>query len=962
MQKGKITFFRGTHGYISSPKFRYNLYFTKSDIRTGGRQWLKRGDEVEFRVIPDPKIKGKFRAVSVFYTGYKPFTLAELKVSVNLNDLVIGQLNSWNGMKGMISSSLLHEKDTFLYYTRVANAEVKKGQIIVFHPVQSKDPRSPYFAYFAYAIEQEKPDVLLQIYANDGKNGYPELESFLKIHFHKEWLSQRIKWSAEDEWRESERFLQEYKRSYDSLSKELVEQLPPDFQIYVWEKNYTQHINSTLLNKYFISSDKDLKAYLLSKVTSEQKQELINSYITWFIGHEKYRSVNSYLKPLIGLLKESDPTSLSIIVEIIFENLDDVTLIDLWIENYLDQLPGRIDVASIILNGSLQTFKAFLAKPISPDETQIYTTLKNKLLLSGKKAPESAQIERIALLLKALHKSDNIAYHRDILPLLKEQFDYDTLLLLDALAVNIDSLLSAPDPLLPKNTNIITLILGDVAEKRAFNPITYHDTPLLAQHIVDDICRFTWTEELNPASFLREQYATWHKKHSKSSPTPEDLVVPIFNQLKPANSAHHIRLYLAFFENLKHQNVYYEFSTSFKQLNSQEKRQFRSHLLRVMEHENNQVEREVVIPCTKVEQIDPSTSVYRATCENIYFSDGTFQLKLANGAYTLDKKADLVSTGFNFIKSSSEEGKVVITIKVQNNEIVEVDGLNQVIDIVFKKHTRAVLAAFSEKTSLSKPNETTSYVQDLDLKKQILSYLETEQMVNTKPILLHEYGTALKRLKKAPIGSEGSASLNLGKLFSIAANNEIIIIWENIEPSETLSTYVFKTPEALYNQQIERIQTAVSSYKNLRTYLTNSFTTDARQGDKLEKQAEWHQYLGYIGNIKKRRGQKEAFLNWERKLKEIIKTPIPDIENAREPDIDETENTFGVVVKVSTPSKRKPISRDKKVKNFTDEQISGLDIFGESEPSPANDQVPDNPYTEIYTTLQMLNQHFLLNL
>lgn len=981
MHQGKIKYYReedrAGHGYITCPDFGYNLYFTKSDILRLSRLRLKRGDDVIFEAVSDPHRKNRLKARLVKFVGFTPLTSEALGINqIDKDELIIGRLMSWNGMKGIIKSSKLQRMDTFLYYSRAVNAEVRINQLLVFKPVASKDPRSTYFAYFAYPIELEHVNNLLYIYERDGKHDYPELEPYIMANYHREWLMQNLKWAASDNWTSAKKFWEEFELKYHKLDTQTIEQFPNTFQIYAWEQHLTPYINPNLLLEYFQKSNREQKEFILQQLTDLQRHDVLEKYIHWFLENKRYLNVHSDLKPFINLLKQYHKERLDEVNSTLIANLNQPEMLRLWLSGYMDNIPDTYALEYLLEYSSIGEMITFLEMADKNEfNRNIYDRMDSSLVSMLKPSTKTERIICISFYLNHYYQKNTKNYVTDLLPIIKKTLTPEQLLILMAFQVHLDldikTLLSNTD------LDLVYLIKLDILEKINLK-LLLSDKKLepgdVRNLFIDHFSKFPWGEQtgLDLADFLRSDYQKWYDSQTDSNyPTPEGIAVELYLMLKPAYNLQHLRLCLAFPEELGKEMDYYHFRSAFNELSRVEKKRMRDVLLAKNEKENATREKEFVHPCIDFKKIDENIFEYHATIINLYFEEKQCSLRLDAETYSDPYSNDSLRASFNKIGSKSKEANIPLHILVENNEITEIQGLDEMIDSIYREELTGTLTNHVPTIPIERGE--ISYAQDYSLKDQVLQYLEEQQIKNESPVLLFEYDKQEGRYKNEESLSKFVRGRNLSKLFTIPCGDHLAIVWENIDIDKSAATFVFKTTPERHYEQISRLKTAVSSYGNLRSYLKYTFKDDPERQFKLDKQSEWHLYLGYVGNLLKPRGEKNAFAFWKEKLESILSTRCPDIESAGIPDIFFTERDYGLIIRRGSIDKKGTASRDANVIKVDSSVIASAT----GSPSPEDERAPDTEQREIeilhnapthpvlptiLQTLQSLHHQFLNNL
>jgi hypothetical protein len=280
-----------------------------------------------------------------------------------------------------------------------------------------------------------------------------------------------------------------------------------------------------------------------------------------------------------------------------------------------------------------------------------------------------------------------------------------------------------------------------------------------------------------------------------------------------------LRLFVNFQNTLSDAADYYGFLEPFKQLNREEKKVIRDTLNKTLETHFSDVTREQVQPCL-IYRTENNTTIYTATIANIFFEDGMLSLRMKDDKYTDKYESPLITSGFNQIPLQHELATIEIEVSVSEHAIIShIDGLDIIINKIYYHDIQHILSRI-DRFGTEKESEI-DYAHDIQLKKNIINYLLQKQLKNTEPKTVFEYAGEYDRIKDSSQEIETNRRY-LCHLYSIKVDDGIAIIWENVELDEKSATFVFKTKLEQHDRQLKRLSEAVSSYKNLRSYLIST--------------------------------------------------------------------------------------------------------------------------------------------
>jgi hypothetical protein len=387
----------------------------------------------------------------------------------------------------------------------------------------------------------------------------------------------------------------------------------------------------------------------------------------------------------------------------------------------------------------------------------------------------------------------------------------------------------------------------------------------------------------------------------------------------------------------------------FKNLRKGEKKAIRDALNEDIEENFITMEREEVEPCVLFTEKGEAKEFIATIC-NIYFDDGSLSLRLPDGTYTAEyDKESFVSTALNHIPKNHPIAKREMKILVKDGVITDIDGLDIVLNEIHSRGIKAILSTVIW-DGVSQKGDV-AYGIDLELKQKVIRWLEKNQLSNQPPILVYESnGSGFHRRKNAV--SEQVFRYYLCHLYSLEVDDGIAMIWESAEFDESNATYIFKSSRNNHAAKINRLMEAITGYKNLRSYLSSTFRTEAPETQrlKLEMQKKLRDYLGYVGNIRKGRGKINAFDNWHANLQDIFRNTLcSEIADDFDPEMITWED-YGLILRRGATKKEGSKKYVKKVR------------IGKENDYPDDLSADNIQLEEILAELQNLNQNFLQNL
>lgn len=888
LYRGKIIHRNNERGYgfIQSPQFQGNIFFHQKNILYRN---VKLFDEVTFQISYSTQKR---------HVGKKVGVNLELVERGNLKnyDLRIGVVENWYGKSGYINYPT-DGKRIFLSSTRILfSKKVKNGDLIIFHPVVSTSDSTQLFAFFAYPVIFEKELNFLQ--KQYETNSLPALRDYIL----------RLSVEPKLELTPSEKveirlltlgtiddsptylslceIIKEYKRDYGSYPEYsiLAKYVPKQFLIQLWESGIIESYDVSVISEYFIKTTADSKRHIISKITNMDKKYVLECYYKYLSQIEKLTKPGNDVKTFLDIVFRNENTKDKDLYKAFKEkyllNYSSKEVLNLWLSGYIDEIHQKDIVENfdfsdersvrLLVNKDKEKYKNLVSSfyekyfdNLSKKETgfiEDYPTVITYLKIFENIHPEKNEVVKEFLIRKLSVEQ------RFVLWTLRVDFQYDFEEFVRNERGNIDPYfrLKYALRLIEEHDDKVEYVL---------------DLVRIAEiDIKESAINFKWNDLIQPTPILNHRFVhSFLQDISKfnvktgSNFDIYEIADSIYNSLEKYQVTH-LRLWLYYFEFESRYYNYLGFSECFKELNREERIVFRNKANeREMDIVNDQ-ELSEVLPCMKFQVLNEADNKKRfyAHAENIYFKNGSVVLRMESGQYSNEYPQEFSSTGLNRIPSHHELNKILLEIEIKGNNITKVDGF----DFLFTKiHTAEIQRVLDVELNTEKPDKKSdsfSYVEDWELRKSILDYLNSSQVRDYRIVYVNEPKNFYRRLDS----ESGIDTFEKTGLFTIGAKDGLAIIWENIDLSEDRATYIFKSSIQDYYSQIEKISSSIVSFAQLRSALSTSNADDYL--------LIFRKNLGFIGSIRKQRGRNRPFSNWLEKLSRALSKSTPLLPTAKE--------------------------------------------------------------------------------
>lgn len=972
IHKGNIIYWNPTFGYgfIECTELSSNIFFHKSYCTYESLQLF---DNVSFQtsIANSTKHKGKKVAVKI--------NLIERGNFKNY-DLRIGTVQNWNGKFGFIDYPT-EGKKIFLFHTRLLNSKgIQNDDLVIFNPIVSTKDTSQLFAFFAYPISIERDVIFLK--SQYEKHQIPSLKHYilnvanyieltLKDRFELELMNLGIISTSRDYLNLAE-LLKRYKKDFSFTANYalLVKYVSAPYLIQLWESDIIESYDIETIKEYFLRANADTKRAISQKLTETDKDLIIHSYFLYLQTLNKLERINNDLKTFLDIIYRNENTRARTLYEkvkqYLLSTLTPEELIDLWLQDYIDGISEDFIVKNFNI-GDKNSIKLLLQKKDEkgkPKYTELISKIYEQYFIDIAKGNLNFEQEHSNLVkyLK-IFESEFKDRYEEIINILQKTLGTYQKLVLWVLGINI--VIDAYS-FVQKNLNEINhyyrlkFILRYLNENQIIDIQSLLDKAYIDLIGLKDFAvNYKWNDVIYPTEIIErgEIHSFLKDVNEYNDKCNKDfdiiyLADTIYNSIEKYAEVH-IRLWLYDYLTDKKYYSYVGFRANFKNLSNRERVYFRN---KTNERDFDEIiEQEIseVKPCTNFEQIDETTKSYSAFVENIYFSNGYIKLRLENRVYTEQYAQEYSSTGLNRIPSTHFLNKVPLKIVVEANKIIKVTGLDYLFTQI---HTGEIEKALGTVIEGNERNcQSYTYIEDWQLRKQVIDYLNANQAQNIEISIVHEPKNRYRRLDE----KSGIDDFEKTELFTIEIDNkdEFAIVWENIDLSEDRATYIFKCNKENHSQQIRKIADAIGSLAQFRSTLSS-----AKDENELYV---FKNNFGFITSIRKQRGKNKPFSNWLGKLENALIQQIPKM--PADEELAELKNWSPNIPHTARINKS-PLRNYKSSAVIKEKELAKTDIFTGQKQNNFDERMKEanNIYNDdkisLLNTLKTFNQYFTQNL
>lgn len=878
--KGKIYDWNGYYGFIYCDDGR-QIFFHKDDLKFLNPNNSYLLSEVTFDLSESRKKghEGTLKAKNIKIIN---------RLEIEEHELHLGRLNSWDQSptskleRGDIASPL-QEKTIGLRKGRslYPKDELKVGDLLIFSQVKtSADKR---LAVFAYKLEWEKnisvlknlylessePELLVQIkaLAGAGETLSTKQEFFLELG-----LVTEVSDLAD--------FKNLVKLIKPFVSKDFIPEwsdltniCQSQYLIELWENGLVNNPDLSVILIYFVNNNLRIKESIIKRLPYDQQEKIVTNYIQFLKEKRLLSFINPKLREILRFLSKKDKLTanrLNLVTELT-NSLKESDVYRLWIEGFLLSIDTDVLKRHINLNDE-EEIKKILVKG-DYFSAVILSSLEENLfaLISGY---FEIKYMRIAIQLMVIAENFKAEYQaiKSKVSLVTTQKQKFILKLFNA-PIEFDLIPYYLQKWSEVNLYQTIRLINMAGDQSKFPDSALERVTL--EKIEDFIDNVSWNDSFQPTEIMQEkniQFAFMHdvslyiETFSPTGFTINDIGKYTFTSI-PEYTVMHLRLWL--YGYLDHTCFDY---TGFKQYYSEltrlERKIFKAKASGLMIAKYVTIpELNSVRPCTIFDTKANGSQIYHAFLFNFYFKEGKLKLltenNFPNGPYTKEFPCKDASSGLNRIPESHSICRIPITCEVsfEGNILAFPVGLDDILMMIRTEEIGKSLEM--EKESNQDNQDQGSYVEDWKLRKSIIDLLNQKQIFGLDPISVYENNT----IRGEYSNSNNVTDLEHTQLFSVETADGISIVWEDIDLSDDKATYIFKATKERQSVLLEKLVSAIASNATIRSTLSHNLNSEIL--------AIYRKDLGYVGSIRKQRGDPNAFFNWEQKLEEAMKLPIP---------------------------------------------------------------------------------------
>lgn len=972
IEKGKVVYWNRIFGFILSESGS-TIFFHKNFFLSGKVESINLLDHVIFKWALSNIKKHQNKPIAIEIQKIANYDLSEF-------DRYIGIIEESSNERGIISPPSSKWKYFFNYARKIYKDEkYKKGDLVIFSPAKISREPDFYFAHFVYSLEREKDLVLLsRLYQQSQLDGV--LQHLNKLKENSSEYSEIELFNAELEAigriDNPENFqlllalLDRFKdrshvRSYDFLK----EYCSDAYLIQLWEMGYIEEYDLNLIKKYFHATTADNKRSLALKLDQNDKEDVLYYHFIQLKDEGVLNYITNHLKTLLDIVYRNEATKYLELYERIKTYLLSVLtpsdIIQLWLSNYL----GDIEEEYILDNFDLED-ETLVYLLFSKDEqkfSRISEILFERYFYEFSKDKFEENFSKLVKYLIWNQKNDKAQFNK-IIKWIKNVYTEYQIFLLKIFAVDIEfdahHYFTNNYEKLNDYYKIKYFIHKDTKSKSENTRTILNRSHITQGGLIEYIHTNPWNSLIQPTQltpilplhegdcyFLKDVSAFISTYNYEETIDITDLAIEIFESA-PKFQELHIRLWLYGYVDDEYFN-YVGFCENFKNLTPWERKKFKEKGENLYKgHHVEDFELETVIPCTNFEHVENNLKKdlrkYTATIENLYFRGTSFKLRMHDGKYTTYHSSGVKFSlsGLNRIPRNSALNRLPIQIVVENqNEIVSVSGLKEIINRIHTGLIEMALGKVTDSLLHHEMEHLSAYVEDWQLRNDILEYLNNFQVPEREIIPVYEPKNFARRLDE----ESGVTHKEMTALYTLESAHGYAIVWENIDMTEDKATYIFLSEKEFLDTQLKKIEKNIISKAQLRTTLSSRRTEEELKIFKAS--------LGFSGSIRKQRGKENAFNNWLTKLKAHLNKHIPEL-----PSDEELEKLENWSSKTPTHKRPKPIKRtiEPEVKTF---DMDPKHVSGEVPKKDNSTQNYDYMKKEkVLAALDKFNKYFLENL
>ena len=758
----------------------------------------------------------------------------------------------------------------------------QKNDLVVFHPVKSTKHENELFTLFAYHISKESDVSFLQQQYID--SGIEEIDKYIDKLAIKKELSIDEKFILKlnklqyvdnlESYKKLVTLLKEYYGLNHSLVFDALRKLCNDaYLIQLFEVGVIESYDIELMKTYFHNSSADNKRYLITKFQESDKKIILQHHIDLLRNRGLLEFLNDDIKSILDIVCRNPQTInneiYSELKKELLRKLDSDELITLWLFDYIDDLPEAYLVANFDIRNS-KRLKQLIDRSSKKFEAARKKIFENYFANFTNKNFET----ELGLLIQTLSEFErfSISRYKELIGIYNSVFDnYQKFLLwifgVKDIYFDIDKIAKGEKKI--NDYYKLKYLLRYRSENRIKMSITFEDE-ISFKGLISFVKTNPWNEFIYPLASDEDEFNNINSflldielYFKDSTINLYQLANEIFESM-PKYNIHHIRLWLYnWVDNGKYD--YVGFRKGFKELTKEEQKKFRERGEELIKGEvTNKISNEIK-PCKNIIESTKFYKIYSAYLYNFFFQEGSLKLKKEDETFSKPYNEDLSSRAFNDIPELNKLNKLEIKVTVDlNNNITQVEGLDLIFNTIHTKQIEKVLGVVveSDRNKLVKSN---NYIEDWELIKKIKEFLYAGQINDVEVKLVNEPKNFFRRMDS----ESGIDKYELTALFTHKAPQDYGIVWDNIDYSQDRAIYVFKSKYIDLESQLQKIADAISKTAQFRSTLISSANDNMHELFRAN--------LGYVGCIRKNKGEQFSYEKFESKLYKLFWSLTPNL-------------------------------------------------------------------------------------
>lgn len=967
-QKGIVIFWNRQYGFIEKED-KQSIFFHKSQVKDVGIRMLMEVSFVE-GVSSRPRHQGKPVADDVRLERNEPL--------INDFDRYVGVIDKiYRNGTGKITSIQLERSTLFSFARRLyVSDRFSEGDTVIFSPIKSNKDPNDYFALFLYKIENEDnlPFLIEKQKENPTKAVSDRVDQLLKSN-HGETLSINdifyIKLSEigyinnAEAYHQLTKLINKFaKQGYTPDFKLLKESCEQRYLIQLFENGIIKEYDYDIIQNYFHTAPANSKRFIAASVSVEDRLKVLENHFQVLENSARLKRLNHHLKTLLDIIFRNphtkEPKLYKRVVSYINVSLSTRELFDLWINGYLDSL-AEDKIKELITPEYILLIRPMMARSDANQTNKIRRVVEDYLL------------------------QYNIANYEDFL----NNYLFNLILYYNLFDKDYSTIKESINNRLTDKQRFTALVHGvelpsdDALKFIHSNPEeidVYHkikyllyksknkqevDKELISQITPEVISEYInsnpWNDSIQPIWLRSEDtfgndflkvLEEFNKEFELTLPI-KDIADSIFDSIA-LYTVHHLRLWLYNYVDDSRYD-YYEYRKSFNELTKEEQKEFKKKADTIRKQEAVESEKEQVKPCRKYTTENDGSRLYTAKLENIFFRKNYLQLRLSDGEYSEEFGDDDAGPHLNQIASDAQLNQIDIFIRTEGNKITKVIGLEKVTQYIHSSTIAKSLGTTVKVLSTSEDASQVSYNEDWALIQKTNEYLHARQDPEFEVKYVAEPVINIRSNKENETVASDQTALYIVKVDEYSDADDYAIIWNSIDHAPSKAIYIFKTLRKNVEQQLDKIIELITTRTNLRSTLN-------KNSDEAMLQI-FKDNVGYVANIRKRRGVKESYKDITSKLEEILLLPVPTIPSAQHLKMLESwspENKKTVTAPLPITRRVVKIS-DSQIREMDDDVIASeygikRDKPKSSQSKPDDKQQIQEQHYILYKSLKELNE------